>query len=197
LSGEWGVPEFTRAYVPGGTFFFTAVTFERRPLFRETNARRVLREAIKEARSRRPFEIVAAVLLPDHGHMIWTLPDGDTDYSTRWRQIKSTFTREWLAAGGHESGVSPGKRRKGARGVWHQRFWEHVVRDEEDLRRHVEYIFWNPVKHGHVRCVHEWPWSTFHAAVAAGCYDKTWGCSCGENLWVPPGFRDIEDAAGE
>ena len=191
------MPRFVRAFVPGGTFFFTVVTHERRPLFRQSRARRLLREAIDQARHRRPFETVAAVLLPDHLHCIWVLPEGDGDFSTRWRQIKGTFTRGWLAAGGDEGTLSSGKRRKESRGVWHQRFWEHVIRDEEDLRRHVEYIFYNPVKHGHARCAHAWPWSTFHDAVARGWYDKTWGCCCKGRLPAMPDFSAIEQSVGE
>jgi putative transposase len=191
------LPDFTRAFVPGGTFFFTVVTCARRPLFRAPLARRLLRMAIQEARSRRPFETFAAVLLPDHLHCIWTLPSGDADFSTRWRQIKGTFTRGWLAAGGDEIAVSAGKRRKAARGVWHQRFWEHVVRNEDDLRQHAEYIFYNPVKHGYAPCVHTWKWSTFHQAVARGWYDRAWGCSCADRPWLPPDFSALDETVGE
>ena len=183
--------------MPGGTFFFTVVTYNRRPSFSEDRARRLLRQALDQANRRRPFHTVAAVLLPDHLHCIWTLPHGDADFSTRWRQIKGAFTRAYLTGGGDEAHLSQGKRRKGARGVWHQRFWEHTIRDHDDLRRHVEYIFYNPVKHGHAPCVHQWPWSTFHEAVANGWYDNDWGCSCDGRTWPEPDFASVEDTAGE
>ena len=191
------MPQFVRAFVPGGTFFFTVVTYDRRPLFRQARSRQLLRDALNESCRRRPFDTVAAVLLSDHLHCIWTLPSGDTDFSTRWRQIKGTFTRNHLASGGGEGTCSQGKRHKGARGVWQQRFWEHTIRDEDDLRRHVEYIFCNPVKHGHARCVHAWPWSTFRDAVVKGWYDEDWGCSCNGRAWSAPDFTTIDKTVGE
>jgi putative transposase len=166
-------------------------------LFHDAGARQLLRESLQQARTRRHFETIAAVLLPDHLHCIWTLPAGDSDFSTRWRQIKAAVTRGWLAGGSDEGRLSSGKRREKARGVWEQRYWEHTVRDEEDLRRHVEYIFYNPVKHGHARCVHDWPWSTFQDAVKRGWYDLTWGCSCDSRHWTPPDFSPIEKVVGE
>ncbi len=191
------MPRFVRAFVPGGTFFFTIVTHRRRPLFHDARARRLLREALRQARRRRPFETVAGVVLPDHLHCIWTLPDGDADFSTRWRQIKGGFTRAWLDSGGSEGFAPAGQRRKKGRGVWQRRFWEHTIRDREALRRYAEYIFYNPVKHGHARCPHAWPWSTFADAVARGWYDRTWACSCQGGQATAPDFSAIEDTVGE
>ena len=166
---------YRRIYVPGGTYFFTVVTYRRRPLFVDEDARRILRRAIETIRARYPFEMVATVLLPDHLHAIWSLPAGDANYSTRWRRIKEEFTDEFLACGGKEIPQSPSRKRHGMRGVWHGRFWEHTVRDEVDLKRCVHYIHWNPKKHRLVTRIADWKWSTFHRFVSLGEYDENWG----------------------
>ncbi len=203
------MPNYRRAHGPGGTFFFTVVTWNRRPLFAEEKARALLRTAIETTRERRPFTIDAVCLLPDHLHAIWTLPDGDRDFSTRWAQIKGRFSHDWLAwvrsgDGGaspaRQSGESTGRAglappnkvqaahaagsahvfsrpAKGEVKVWQKRFWEHQIRDDEDFRRHVEYIHYNPVKHGHATRPAEWPWSSFHRHVAEGKYDEAWGAT--------------------
>jgi len=108
----------------------------------------------------------AAIVLPDHLHCIWTLPDGDGDFSTQWHGIKCRFSR--AIPGGER--LSSRRLSKGERGIWQRRFWEHAIRDETDLARHVNYIHYNPVKHGHVRCVADWPYSSFRRYVAAGIY---------------------------
>ncbi len=178
------MPDYRRYFAPGGTFFFTLVTLQRRPLFRSPLARRTLREAIRETRRRRAFSMPAVVLLPDHLHCLWTLPEGDADFSTRWRKIKESFTRGYLAAGGSEV-APPGQRRKGQRGLWQQRFWEHTIRDEDDFGRHMDYIHFNPVKHELVSCAHAWPWSSFHDWVRKGIYDADWCCGCRRRVEAP------------
>jgi putative transposase len=168
---------YRRAIQPGGTFFFTAVAFDRRPVLDRPRARSLLREAIRAAKAARPFEVVAFVLLPDHLHTLWQLPPDNGDFSTRWRQIKARFTHDLIRDGRSAEPVSPSRRRTGERDVWQRRFWEHVIRDEEDLRRHLDYIHWNPVKHGLVTRVRDWPWSTFHRYVRQGIYSADWGAS--------------------
>ena len=168
---------FRRYFVAGGTYFFTVVTFERLPFLTQDLARRLLRESILDVKQRRPFEVVAWALLPDHFHAIWTLPHGDADYSTRWSQIKEGFTKRWLAEDGVEGYCNRSRRHRRERAVWQRRFWEHTVTDEEDLDRCVDYVHWNPVKHGHVKRVRDWEWSTFHRFVSAGHYDIDWGGS--------------------
>jgi len=142
------MPRYIRAIVPGGTFFFTVTLLERRRslVIEHIDA---LRTAFATARIRLPFSIDAMVVLPDHLHCLWTLPEGDADFSRRWRAIKSAFSRA-IPAGEH---LSPRRLAKGERGVWQRRFWEHVIRDERDFERHADYIHFNPVKHGHVRRV--------------------------------------------
>ena len=167
--------DYRRYYVPGGTYFFTVVTHERRPLFLSSIARRCFREAIKEEQERRPFDLFAIVLLPEHLHCVWTLPPGDDQYSLRWKRIKETFTQKYLQAGGTEGRVSWSRKRHQERGIWQRRFWEHTIDDEDDLKRCVDYIHWNPVKHGHVRRVADYPWSSFHRFVEMGEYEIDWG----------------------
>ncbi|HEY2784128.1 MAG TPA: transposase [Fimbriiglobus sp.] len=169
------MPNYRRNYVPGGTYFFTLVTANRRPILGTDAARQFLREAIRDEQSKRPFDLVAIVLLPDHLHAVWTLPPGDVDYSTRWRKIKERFTTAYLAAGGVEADVSESREAHGERGVWQRRFWEHTIEDEDELKRCIDYIHWNPVKHGLVARVADWPWSSFHRYVDMGEYNRDWG----------------------
>lgn len=159
---------YRRRYAHGGTFFFTVVAEARRPLFRSEVSRKFLHAAFSECRKRRPFEIVGMVLLDDHLHTIWTLPPDDADYSTRWRKIKEAFTVAYLAAGGTEAPVSDERRARGERGVWQRRFWEHECRDEVDLKRCLDYVHWNPVKHGYVSRAVDYQWSSFHQYVRLG-----------------------------
>ena len=166
---------YRRWFVPGGMFFFTVVTADRLPILTTDTARQFLRSAIQTVRADRPFQIFATVLLPDHWHFVMSLPAGDADYSIRLKRIKEEFTRAWLTAGMPESSVTEGQAKKGQRGIWQPRFWEHMVRDEQDLEHCCDYIHWNPRKHGLVKRVRDWSWSSFHRFVEAGDYDIDWG----------------------
>jgi putative transposase len=169
------MPDYRRWYVPGGTYFFTVVTNCRRRFLTDTLARRCLREAMEEEFAVRPVRMVAIVLLPDHLHTVWTLPAGDAEYSLRWQRIKERFTRSFLANGGVEIPVSESRTRHRERGVWQRRFWEHVVRDERDLKNCVDYIHWNPVKHGLANSPGAYEYSSFSQWVASGDYPADWG----------------------
>ena len=158
--------QYRRVFVPGATFFFTVVTAGRRPLFGDAAACDVLRQALRRVAEQRPFTINAIVVLPDHLHCLWTLPPGDADYPTRWRLIKTRVTRGCGA--------------KGSR--WQSRYWEHLIRDDDDYRQHVEYIHYNPVKHGYVARPSEWPYSSFRRYVAEGLYPEDWGST--EPVWT-------------
>ena len=166
---------YRRNYVPGGTFFFTLVTHQRRPILTSEFGRTSFREALEHVKSEHPFTIFASVLLPDHYHCVWTLPNGDDDYSTRWGLIKEKFTRKFLEAGGTEGRSTASRRKHRERAIWQRRFWEHTVLDEDDLRRCVDYIHWNPVKHGYVKRPAQWQWSSFHSFVRSGDYPSNWG----------------------
>jgi putative transposase len=160
---------YRRNRVPGGTYFFTVNLYDRRSQSLVQNIA-ILRDAVHQTKQRAQFHIDAWVVLPEHMHCIWTLPDGDSDFSSRWQAIKTAFSRE----------IPPGEYRsasrasKNERGIWQRRFWEHTVRDEQDYAAHMDYIHFNPVKHGLVTHPADWPYSSFHRAVAKGIYPRDW-----------------------
>ena len=163
---------YRRAQFEGGYYFFTVVTYQRRAFLTGERARACLREVWEETKRRSYFDVVALCLLPDHLHCVWKLPDGDYDFSQRWSRIKAGFTRRYLCSGGNEYGQGPSRTRKRERGIWQRRFWEHQIRNEKDLQRHVDYIHYNPVKHGLVEQVEDWPWSTYHRYIREGIYPR-------------------------
>jgi putative transposase len=167
--------EYRRWMVPGGTFFFTVVGYERRLIFEEERQVRLLGDVMRDVRGEAPFRTIAIVVLPDHLHCIWTLPLLDADYPTRWKRIKRDFTVSFLGAGGDDHRVSDERHARGERGVWQRRYWEHVVEDENELECLCDYIHYNPVKHGYVSSPGEWPWSSFARFVASGHYPPEWG----------------------
>jgi putative transposase len=183
--------DYRRYYVPGGTYFFTCVTYGRRPILTTELGRRCLREAITKVQADHPFEIVAIVLLPDHWHTVWTLPRDDARYPLRWMRIKEEFTKAWLDAGGAELSQSASRTKHRQRGIWHRRYWEHTVRDEDDLKRCVDYTHWNPRKHGLVSRVQDWNWSSFHRFVKAGEYDLEWGGVDPVPTWEDPEWGEL------
>jgi len=160
---------YRRNYIAGGTFFFTVALRDRSSdlLVRHVE---LLRECVAEMKRARPFDIDAMVVMPDHLHAVWTLPPDDHDYSGRWRAIKSGFVR-----GLTKSGVPVGRNARSEADVWQRRFWEHTIRDEADLNRHLDYIHYNPVKHGHAARPVDWPHSSIHRFIAQGLLDADWG----------------------
>ncbi len=171
------MPNYKRNFVKGGSYFFTVVTQNRNKLFCSEITRKHLRNAINTCQERWPFEGVAWVLLDDHLHTVWTLPEGDDNYSRRWSFIKRKFTEAYLAENSHDEFRSTSKQNKRERGVWQRRFWEHTLRDKTDFQRHIDYIHYNPVKHGFVNHAKDYPFSTFHQYVRDGVYDENWGIS--------------------
>ncbi|HSH30442.1 MAG TPA: transposase [Thiohalobacter sp.] len=162
--------QYRRHIVAGGTYFFTVNLADRSSrLLIEQIA--LLRRAVTETRQEHPFDIDAIVILPDHLHAIWTLPAGDADFPARWRKIKARFSRLLP----ERKVVSGSLRQKNEKGIWQRRFWEHAIRNPSDLRNHIDYIHYNPVKHGHCRCVSDWPYSSFHRYCASGIYPADWG----------------------
>lgn len=151
---------YRRHYVPGGTWFFT-VNLRNRQSDLLTCHIELFRKAVSDVQRRKSFEILAWVILPEHMHCIWRLPENDSDYSGRWREIKKAFTKS-----------------VGLQDVWQPRFWEHTIRNEDDLRHHTDYIYINPVKHGWVKHVQDWQYSTFHRDVRAGLYPRDWAGEC-------------------
>ncbi len=171
--------EYRRSHQPGGGYFFTLVTHQRQPLLSIPENIDRLRTAFRREKEKYPFTIDAIVILPDHLHTIWRLPDDDRDYSTRWSRIKRYLSTGCVGAGQAQSESRQNKREKP---VWQRRFWEHTLRDENDWQRHMDYIHYNPVKHGHARSPGEWPHSSFKRCVQRGWYPANWGASEPENI---------------
>jgi putative transposase len=152
---------YIRAYQPGGCYFFTVVTNNRIPHFAEQYHIDRLRLGFRHVMVKRPFAIDAIVVMPDHIHVLWRLPEADHDFSTRWRLIKHFVSRGW----------------QGDDAFWQPRFWEHLIRDEDDWQNHVDYIHYNPVKHGMVTRPEDWAFGSYRKARADGWYPDGWG-SC-------------------
>ncbi len=161
---------YRRANISGGTYFFTVNLADRSSslLVERFDALRASMETVKNAH---PFTALAWVVLPDHFHIVWRLPEGDADFPMRWMLIKAGFSRQIPAT----EPVRQSRIRKGERGIWQRRYWEHLIHDEVDLRRHVDYIHFNPVKHGYVERVRDWPYSSFHHYVHRGWLPIDWG----------------------
>jgi len=170
-SREGVMPNYRRHRVPGGTYFFTVNLLQRRPNDLLVRHVELLRAVVRDVRLRWPFHIDGWSVLPDHLHCIWTLPVGDTDFTTRWRLIKAGFARRLPVA----EGRSRVRRVRGERGIWQRRFWEHAIRDDRDYAAHVDYLHFNPVKHGYVARVGDWPYSSFGRCVAQEMYPADWG----------------------
>jgi putative transposase len=156
---------YRRVYLPGSTYFFTVVTHDRMPYFADPENVGHLRAAFRQVMEARSFRMEAVVILPDHLHCVWQLPEGDDDFSGRWREIKKATSRQ----------IDRTTNARGERPVWQRRFWEHAIRDDADWRGHVDYIHYNPVKHGLVARPADWPWSSFARAVEQKWYAPAWG----------------------
>ncbi|QSA99158.1 transposase [Methylococcus sp. EFPC2] len=169
---------YRRDYTEGATYFFTVVVFRRIHLFDDPDRVRQLRAAFRAERARRPFSIDAIVIMPDHIHAVWTMPAGDADYSIRWRNIKRALTQQIETE--NRPAVSARRRHKKEQAIWQPRFWEHRIRDERDYARHIDYIHYNPVKHGYVKCPVDWPYSSIHRYVRQGILPAHWGCGAME-----------------
>jgi putative transposase len=182
------MPNYRRANAEGATYFFTVVAYQRQKFLIQPENRHALRNAIAEVRQHYSFSIEAWVLLPDHMHCIWTLPENDSDYSKRWGLIKAKFTKQNKAQLHNEAWMNQSKHKHRESTIWQRRFWEHQIRDDNDFEKHVDYIHFNPVKHGYVDRARDWPYSTFHRYVRSGVYPIDWagivaetvGGRCGE-----------------
>lgn len=169
------MPNYRRAKIKGGTYFFTVVTYRRRKILCAPEVRTSLRHAIREVRKILPFTIEAWVLLPDHLHCIWALPQNDAEFGKRWAMIKTKVTQDCGQTRHRENWMTDVKQRRNESTLWQRRYWEHTIRDEEDYFNHMHYIHYNPVKHGLVKSVKDWPFSTFHRSLKAGLYEEHWG----------------------
>jgi putative transposase len=162
--------EFRRYYQPSGRYFFTVVTYRRQPILTQPKNIERLRHIFRDITKKKPFRIDAIVILPDHLHTVWQLPEGDADFSIRWRMIKHDFS---VAL--RQRPITDSQIHKREKPIWQRRFWEHGIRDENDWRRHIDYVHYNPVKHGYVSKPSEWPFSSFRNAIKKGWYGDGWG----------------------
>ena len=165
------MPDYRRNRQAGGSYFFTVNLLERHRNQLLVRQIEILRDVVKRVRERYPFYIDGWVVLPDHMHCIWTLPQGDDDYAKRMRLIKTLFSKK-IPKIERRSNV---RQRKGERGIWQRRYWEHTIRDERDYSTHMDYLHYNPVKHGYVEKVMDWPFSSFRHHVQRGLYTEDWG----------------------
>jgi putative transposase len=167
--------EYRRIWEPGGTYFFTVVTFDRQPILTNPKCRAILRKAWKDVQTKHPFETIAVCLLPDHLHTIWRLPKGDSNYPMRWNEIKRRFTHEYMRQVDARCDRNESHLKRREQAIWQRRYWEHTFYDEDDLNAHIDYIHINPMKHGLVKRVADWPWSSFHRYLRMGVYSVDWG----------------------
>jgi putative transposase len=177
------MPEYRRIFVQGGTYFFTIVTFNRLPIFSNDDACHLLRKVVLRVKQSHPFEEVAYCILPDHFHTLWKMPENDCDYPLRWRAIKGIFTRDYQELLFYRSKRNASRLKRRESSIWQRRYWEHLIRDDLDFNNHMDYIHFNPVKHGLVNCPREWKWSSFVDQVKNGYYPTDW---CGD---LPPKIR--------
>ena len=163
---------YRRVKENGGTFFFT-VALSNRESDLLVEYIDYFKFAYRQVWQDYPFELIAVCVLPDHIHAVWSLPSNDCDYSLRWQLIKRYFSRHFDVI----KTRSKSKIKHREKGIWQRRFWEHKIRDEQDLQRHIDYVHFNPVKHGYVKQVCDWQYSSFHRYVRLGLLPKNWGGS--------------------
>ena len=169
------MPEYRRHRIPGGTYFITIVTYQRQPILTLPKSREILRYAWKTVQSRYPFSTDAICLLPDHIHTLITLPENDDNFPKRISEIKRIFSKEFHLHIPNQLEKNPSRIKRRENTLWQRRYWDHYIRNEQDLNNHTNYIHYNPVKHELTTSVNEWPWSSFHRYVKAGYYEPDWG----------------------
>jgi len=170
-SKQINMTKYRRVYIPGVSWFFTVNLAERQGNRLLVDKIDCLREAFAYTRQRYPFLMDAVVILPEHLHCIWTLPEGDGDFSIRWNLLKGRFSKN-IEKG---EAVSVSRKARRERGIWQRRFWEHRLRDQADINRHIDYIHYNPVKHHWADNVQDWPHSSFHRYIERGILPGNWG----------------------
>ncbi len=169
------MPQYIRSYTEGATYFFTLVSYNRRKILCENDFLKAFKNSIKLIQQQYPFEIIAWVQLPDHLHCIWQMPENDANYSMRWSQIKRLTTQACPQYHLPIAKLSQSKINRNERGVWQRRFSEHQINSEANFIKHMDYIHYNPMKHGLVDKVSDWNYSSFHRYVRQGIYSADWG----------------------
>lgn len=165
---------YRRANIAGATYFFTVVAYRRHPILCDPLMRAALRHAIQTIRARHPFTVDAWVLLPDHLHCLWSLPPEDADFAKRWKLIKQSVSRACAAVYHRADWMTASKIKHRESTLWQRRYWEYCIRSEVDFSPHIDYLYINPLKHGYVARVCDWPYSTFHRDVSRGIYSLDW-----------------------
>lgn len=202
------MPEYRRWYESGGMFFLTIVTHERRQVLANDETVNDLREIVQFVQRDRPFDLLAHVVMPDHVHWLMQLPEGDTDYSFRVGRVKALFTKRYRARivngvshakanGGQcppypDASVSLSRSKHRDSDVWQRRFWEHTIRNEDDFKKHVDYIHFNPVKHEVATCPHAWTNSSFEQWVKTNFYEPDWNCQCDGRVVKAPRWASTD-----
>ena len=165
--------QYRRSKTPGATYFFTVVTYNRNKILCIPENVELLRNSFRKVMQEYPFKIDAFILLPEHLHCIWTLPENDADFSNRWRLVKNYFSRQCQDK--FQGKLSVSRQQKGEKSIWQRRFWEHQIWNDRDFSNHVDYIHYNPVRHGLVKSPKDWQYSSFHRYVKEGVYPINWG----------------------
>jgi putative transposase len=169
------MPNYRRVKIKGGTYFFTLVTYQRQRLFSLPHIRLMFLDAVDYVKKYHPFQLIAYCILPDHVHLICQIPEDDDNYSIRISLIKRRFSKQYISHYGSQPQKNVSYEKRQETGIWQRRFWEHSIRDDEDLNRHFDYVHFNPVKHGLVEKVCDWEHSSFHEFVENGHYGLSWG----------------------
>jgi putative transposase len=174
----FSMPQYRRYYRSSGCVFLTIVTYQRQPIFANPENIELLRRVVAKTKKEKPFDLLAAVILPDHIHFIWQLPNDNINYSQRVSRLKTLFTRQLRGKNYCPENISLSRYKHRESDVWQRRFWEHTIKDENDFQKHLDYIHYNPVKHELVSCPHLWQYSSFNNWVKQGKYPQDWGCCC-------------------
>jgi putative transposase len=189
--------DYRRIYQNQSIVFLTIVTYERQRIFHNPQNILLLRQTTAKVKLEMPFDILAAVILPDHLHFLWQLPLNEHNYSKRIGRLKALFTKSFLKTNNIDLRLSESRKKHRESNIWQRRFWEHTIRDEKDFEQHLNYIHYNPVKHNLVTCPHFWPYSSFHSLVKKEFYSVNWACICHKNPSQIPDFTLVNHDFGE
>jgi len=160
------MPDYRRFYIPNSITFITCVTRDRYPYLKSKSDIDLFFSTLARVKEIKPFELMAYVVLPDHFHWLMKVDQSSGNFSKVMHSIKRNFTQNYKQAHNVQKSIS----------IWQRGFWDHVIRDERDLEIHLDYIHWNPIKHGCVNKPSNWPYSTYRDWEGMGIYDLGWGC---------------------
>ena len=174
--------KYRRLTTKGACYFFT-LNLQNRQQTLLTDHIDTLRNTINKVKHNHPFKLDALVILPEHLHILITLPRDDNNYAKRIMLIKTSFSRQLPK----EENISKSRKSKRKRGIWQRRYWEHQIRNDEDYENHINYIHYNPVKHGYVNNANEWQYSTIHQYIKQGVITQNWGS---ENIMLTQDYGE-------